>query len=126
MGTHSDFAAHLPGRRASGGRDQESLEEVQVRAQRELRAQRRAVTAEDFENLGRVASRSVARIKCNTPGQGDRTLPPGEIDMLVVPTAFEAIAAGDLSRLALDNAITRDIRGHLDKYRLLTTTLAPA
>jgi predicted phage baseplate assembly protein len=110
-------------RRAVGGRDQEGLEEAKTRAQREVRAQRRAVTAEDFENLGRVASRAVARIKCNTPGQGDRTLSPGELDLLVVPTVIEAIKAGDLSRLSLDNAVIRDIRGHLDRYRLLTTTL---
>jgi hypothetical protein len=109
--------------RASGGRDQEDLEEAKVRAQREVRAQRRAVTAEDFENIGRTASRSIARIKCNTPGQGDEALPPGSIDLLVVPSAIEAILAGDLSGLALDNALIRTIRGHLDRYRLLTSTL---
>jgi predicted phage baseplate assembly protein len=110
-------------KRASGGRDQESLEEAQVRAQREIRAQRRAVTAEDFENIGRTASRSIARIKCNTPGQGDQAVLPGSIDLLVVPSAIEAIQAGDLSRLALDNALIRTIRSHLDQYRLLTSTL---
>jgi predicted phage baseplate assembly protein len=110
-------------RRSTGGRDQEGLEEAKMRAQREVRAQNRAVTAEDYENLGRVASRAVARIKCNTPGRGDRTLPPGEIDLLVVPAVIESIVAGDLSGLALNNAVIKDIRGHLDRYRLLTSTL---
>jgi predicted phage baseplate assembly protein len=110
-------------KRASGGRDQESLEEAKTRAQREIRAQQRAVTAEDFQSAARAASRAVARVKCNTPGQGDETVPLGSIDLLVVPSAIEAVSAGDLSRLALDNALIKTIRTYLDHYRLLTTTL---
>ena len=62
-------------RAASGGRDQESLEEAKLRAARELRAQLRAVTPEDYENLATQASRTVARVKCNIPdaGPGIRT-----------------------------------------------------
>jgi len=133
-----DRVANL--QRASGGRDQESLEEAQLRARRELRAQGRAVTAEDFENLGRGASRAVARIKCCTPGAGDGSLPPlraeptrlsssqaqgkaGAIELLVVPAAFDALKAGDLSQLAVDQALRKTIRAHLDQYRLLTATL---
>jgi predicted phage baseplate assembly protein len=47
--------------RAEGGRDQESLEEAKMRAARELRAQQRAVTAEDFQNLSKAASRAMAK-----------------------------------------------------------------
>jgi predicted phage baseplate assembly protein len=110
-------------RRASGGRDQESIEEARIRAQREVRAQRRAVTAEDFENLGRSASRAVARIRCNPPGAEGTSLQPGAIELVVVPAVSDALQAGDLSRLALDHALSRTIRSHLDRYRLLTTIL---
>lgn len=109
--------------RATGGRDQESLQEAQLRAQREVRAQRRAVTAEDYENLGRAASRRVARVRCNAPGQVSGTIPPGMIELLVVPAAFDALKAGDHSRLTLDETLIKTMREHLDQYRLLTTTL---
>ena len=54
-------------KRAEGGRDQESLEELKMRARREIRAQERAVTAEDFADLARGASRAVARVICQAP-----------------------------------------------------------
>ena len=110
-------------KRAQGGRDQESLEEVKMRAARELRAQQRAVTAEDFENLSKGASRAVARVKCQAPGTSDGALPPGMIELLVVPAAVDALKAGDLSKLALELELRDQVRAHLDQYRLLTTTL---
>ncbi|MBN1140141.1 MAG: putative baseplate assembly protein [Anaerolineae bacterium] len=119
--------------RAEGGRDQESLEEAKMRAARELRAQQRAVTAEDFEDLGKGASRAVARVKCNTAAlekqrsrakrTSARALSPGTVELLVVPAAFEALQAGDLSKLYLEEDLKEQIRSHLDGYRLLTTTL---
>ena len=113
-------------RRASGGRDQESLDEAKLRAQREVRAQRRAVTADDFETLAKEASRAVARAKCNTAGRdtpGGKGVPPGMVDLLIVPSAFDALRAGDLSKLALDDALRTTVRTHLDGYRLLTSTI---
>jgi predicted phage baseplate assembly protein len=110
-------------KRAEGGRDQESLEELQMRAQRELRAQQRAVTVDDYEHLSKGASRAVARVKCNASGSNSRSLPPGMIELLVVPAAFDALQAGDRSRLHLEDALRDQIRDHLDGVRLLTTTL---
>jgi predicted phage baseplate assembly protein len=110
-------------KRAEGGRDAESLEEAKLRAARELRAQQRAVTAEDFENLAKGASREVARAKCQAPGQAGGGLPAGMVELLVVPSAFDALRAGDLSRLALELPLQERILAHLDRYRLLTTTL---
>ncbi|MGC9400745.1 MAG: putative baseplate assembly protein [Anaerolineae bacterium] len=110
-------------RRAEGGRDQESLEEAKLRARRELRAQQRAVTAEDFENLARRATRAVARVKCRAPGAVGEALPPGMVELLVVPAVFEAVRAGALSRLALAPSLRETLIAHLDRYRLLTTTL---
>jgi predicted phage baseplate assembly protein len=107
-------------KRAEGGRDQETLAELQLRAQRELRAQQRAVTVEDYEHLTKGASREIARVKCNASGKG---LPPGMVELLVVPAAVDALRAGDLSKLHLEDALQQRIFEHMDQYRLLTTTL---
>jgi predicted phage baseplate assembly protein len=107
--------------RAEGGRDQESIEEAKMRARRELRAQQRAVTANDYEDLARAASRSIARVKCTT--SHDVSLPPGMVDLLIVPAAFDALRAGDLSRLRLEDPLRKDIERFISPYRLLTTTV---
>jgi len=129
-----DRAVNL--QRADGGRDQESLEEAKMRAARELRAQQRAVTAEDFENLSRAASRAIARVKCNVPEASlerdpnasplkkrPTALSPGTVELLVVPAAFEALRVGDLSKLYLEEDLRGQLFSYLDRYRLLTTTL---
>lgn len=110
-------------RRASGGRDQETLEEAKERARRELRAQYRAVTVEDFENLALGVGRELARVKCLAPGVIDNNLPPGMIELLVVPAVADAVREGDLSRLRLSDTLIDRIQRHLDQYRLLTTTI---
>jgi predicted phage baseplate assembly protein len=109
--------------RASGGRDPEDLEEVKARARRELRAQLRAVTAEDYEHLARQATRSVARVKCNTPRSGEGRLPPGTIEILVVPAVADALRAGNLSRLQVGESLTGEVSDYLEQRRLLTTIL---
>ena len=108
--------------RAEGGRDAETLEEAQMRARREIRAQQRAVTAEDYESLAKVASRAVARVKCRAPNR-ETLLPPGTLELLIVPTAFDALKLGDLTKLYLDPELAKTIEKHLDQYRLLTTNL---
>ncbi|MEA3309346.1 MAG: putative baseplate assembly protein [Chloroflexota bacterium] len=109
--------------RADGGRDQESLAEAKMRARREMRMQRRAVTAEDFENLTRRVTRSVARVKCRGPRAVGDAFPPGMIELLVIPAVMEAVRAGDFTHLTLPAALREEIIGYLDHYRLLTTTL---
>jgi predicted phage baseplate assembly protein len=88
-----------------------------------MRAQQRAVTAEDFENLARRATRAVARVNCRAPSAVGSTLPPGMIELLVVPAVFEAVRAGDLARLAIETPLREELIAYLDHYRLLTTTL---
>lgn len=110
--------------RAEGGRDQESLEEAKLRARRELHTQQRAVTAEDYEVLTSGASRAIARVKCQAPGENGRGPAPGTIELLVVPAAYDGLAAGDLSRLQVDEPLKKTILAHLEKYRLLTTALS--
>ena len=110
-------------RRATGGRDQETLDEAMQRARREMRAQYRAVTAEDFENLALGMGREVARVKCLAPGVAGSSLPPGMVELLAVPAVADAVLAGDLSRLQLSEALSVRLQRHLDEYRLLTTTV---
>ena len=112
-------------RRAEGGRDQETLEEAKLRARREVRAQERAVTADDYAVLAKGTSRAVARVTCITPAQVSTTpasnLPPGMLELLVVPAVFDALRNGDLGKLALDPLMAKEIEAHLEPYRLLTT-----
>ena len=99
------------------------MDEVKERARRELRAQLRAVTPEDYEDLAKNASRTVARVKCNIPQASNGRLPPGVVEILVIPAVADSLKVSDLSKLYVDDTLTRTIRDHLDTYRLLTTTL---
>ena len=55
----------------------------------------------------RAPAGRVARVKCATPGKGARALPPGVVELLVVPAAFDALRVGDLSELYLDPDLAR-------------------
>jgi predicted phage baseplate assembly protein len=110
-------------KQAAGGRDQEHLDEAKLRAAREMRAQLRAVTAEDYENLAKGASRQVARVKCNIPQGSNGRLPPGMVEILIVPAVSDSLRSGNLTKLAIDEALVQQVADHLDSYRLLTTTL---
>jgi predicted phage baseplate assembly protein len=109
--------------RAEGGRDAERIEEAKMRARRQIRAQERAVTTEDYENLAVSADREIARVKCRAPSQTSGAIPPGMLELLVVPAAFDALAVGDLSKLQLRPDLRETLRRYMDQYRLLTTTL---
>jgi predicted phage baseplate assembly protein len=107
--------------RASGGQDQEDLEEVKLRAQRELQAQKRAVTAQDFEQLTLAFSRSIARVNCVTPKIDGNRNDVGVVQLLVVPAVVDSLKVNDISRLYLDPDFIHDLVKFLDQYRLLTT-----
>ncbi len=109
-------------RRASGGRDQESLEEVKMRAQRELQAQKRAVTVQDYEALLKNLSRNVARVRCLSP-QDDAAIRPGTVELLVIPAVAASLLAGDLGSLQLSATFVQEARAFLNQYRLLTTSI---
>lgn len=109
-------------RRAAGGRDQETIEELKMRAQRELMAQKRTVTAQDYETLLKNFSRAIARVKCASP-QEDVNLKPGMVELLVVPEVSSALIAGDLACLKLSPGFIREAKAFLDDYRLLTTSV---
>lgn len=109
--------------RSSGGLDQESMDEAKMRARRELRAQERAVTPNDFELLTKRITQAIGRVRCSAPMKIGSTLPPGMVELLVVPSVAEALVAGDLSKLQLPDELSEQIRTELDEYRLLTATL---
>ncbi|MEE4421533.1 putative baseplate assembly protein [Streptomyces bugieae] len=108
---------------ARGGVDGETVEEAKVRAPITLRAQERAVTLRDYEELARRAAPETARITCL---EGDRDEHGAyAVRVLVVPQAvpdpggrlrFEQLVPGD----RLLDRITR----HLDARRLIGTRLA--
>jgi predicted phage baseplate assembly protein len=108
---------------AKGGVDGETVEEAKVRAPITLRAQERAVTPRDYEELARQAAPEMARIKCLSVDETRNG--PGAVRVLVVPQAtidrggrlrFEQLVPGDelLSR----------ITGFLDERRPIGVRLA--
>ncbi len=110
--------------RALGGRDQESLEELKLRAQRELQSQRRAVTAADFEHIALQTSRSISRVRClpATSSQGTS----GTVTVVVVPAVPEALMAGNLASLHVQDSLRQEVQAALDSARLMTTVLRVA
>ncbi len=114
---------------AVGGRDPETLEEAKLRTRRELRAQERAVTAEDYESLALQVNEALdpeqklARVKCITPSASAGWLPPGMLELAIVPDAADQVYAGDYAGLVPGADLIRAIQSYLDHYRLLTTTL---
>jgi predicted phage baseplate assembly protein len=108
--------------RAAGGRDQETVEELKLRAQRELQAQRRAVTAQDYEQFTLSCSRSVARARCLTPND-PASVSAGAVSILIVPAVADTLQAGSLAALHVEDTLQTEIRTYLDQYRLLTSIL---
>ncbi|AZM61581.1 MULTISPECIES: putative baseplate assembly protein [unclassified Streptomyces] len=118
------FVAEVVNREAArGGVDGETVEEAKVRAPVSLRAQERAVTLRDYEELARRAAPETARITCLEGEEGEHGA--YAVRVLVVPQAvpdpggrlrFEQLVPGDdlLAR------ITR----YLDERRLIGTRLA--
>ena len=105
--------------RAMGGRDQESLQELIQRAQREIQSQRRAVTAADFEQFALKSTRAVARTRCITPELSGS----GAVTLVIVPDVLDSLRYGDLHALHVSDELKGTVRGYLDQYRLLTTAL---
>ncbi|MFG2315787.1 MULTISPECIES: putative baseplate assembly protein [Streptomyces] len=108
---------------ALGGVDGETIEEAKLRAPITLRAQERAVTLRDYEELARRAAPETARITCLEGAENEYGA--HAVRVLVVPQAvpdpggrlrFEQLVPSD----ALLNRITR----HLDERRLIGTRLA--
>jgi len=103
---------------ATGGRDEERLDEARKRARSALRARSRAVTVEDFEHFARAVG-EVARAKALPlahpmyPG----VAVPGAVTVIVVPDG------GGPAPVPSD-AMLRNVCACLDRVRLLTTEVS--
>ncbi len=104
-------------RSATGGRDEETLDEAKLRAPQALKNKCRAVTAEDFEALAMQAP-SVKRAKAlprTHPGFPGVQV-PGAVTVIVVPDS-------DLPNPTPSEGMIRSVCAYLDQRRLLTTEL---
>jgi predicted phage baseplate assembly protein len=111
-----DYVTNL--KPATGGRDPENIDEVKMRARRELRSQHRAVTGEDFELLGKAAEPDkIARVKCISGT-------PGQVDLLVVPFVNGPMIGKEIDQLALPDTLVAKIEQHLQPLCLLCTQLS--
>jgi predicted phage baseplate assembly protein len=110
---------------AAGGLDAESLDAAKFRTPLALRSQDRAVTARDYEFLAMEASRRVARARCIQArgGLGSSTVPPGTVELLIVPTVPHD-QERTLQSLQPDPALLDEIKHYLDERRMLGTHLA--
>lgn len=106
---------------AGGGADAESVSELINRATRGIRHRERAVTAEDYEDLARLASRQVARVKCvplydlsRDPDARQRR--PGTVSLIIVPSSPDTRPLPGLELLEC-------VRSFLDERRPLAADL---
>jgi hypothetical protein len=122
---------------ATGGSDEEPIEETKRRAPEELRNRNRAVTAEDYEYLAREATTDVRKVRC-LPERLFRELEPrpagaaigdpwtfgglnrdkGNVNVLIVPDAPLA----DDTPLPSERLL-REVADHLDARRVVGTVL---
>ncbi|WP_284581383.1 putative baseplate assembly protein [Streptomyces sp. 2P-4] len=119
------YIARVENREAArGGVDGETVAEARVRAPIALRAQERAVTARDYEELTRRAAPEAARIQCLAAGS-DPADGENAVRVLVVPQAvtdrggrlrFEQLVPGE--------ELLARISAFLDERRPLGTRLA--
>jgi predicted phage baseplate assembly protein len=102
---------------ASGGSDEERLDEAKKRARQSLRARDRAVTSEDFELLARQSS-NVKRAKALplVNPQFPSVQVPGAVTVVIVPD-------GDGNAPVPSEGLLRTVCAYLDERRLLTTEL---
>jgi predicted phage baseplate assembly protein len=124
MRTSIPYVTRVENREAArGGVDGETVDEAKVRAPISLRAQDRAITPRDYEELARRAAPGTARIKCLAVD--DAAAGGGAVRVLVVPQAvvdrggvlrFEQLVPGD--------EMLAQITEYLDERRPIGVRLA--
>lgn len=118
------YIARVENREAArGGVDGETVEEAKVRAPVTLRAQERAVTARDYEELARRAAPETARIACLAADSAEA----GEnaVRVLVVPQAVPDLGGRlRFEQLVPGEELLARVSGFLDERRPLGTRLA--
>jgi predicted phage baseplate assembly protein len=115
---------------ASGGTDEEPIEQTKRRAPELLRHGDRAVTADDYEALALTASSEIASVRCLAPRQtagaastwwtyGDLQRTPGKVNLIVVPDLGPGTPRPEPSL-----ALAREVHRVLDRRRDVTAELA--
>ncbi|CAO5238187.1 putative baseplate assembly protein [Frankia sp. AgKG'84/4] len=106
---------------ARGGVDGETVEEAKIRAPITLRAQERAVTVRDYEELARRAAPEVARVVC-LPADAEH---PGAVRVLVVPQAVPDRGGRlRITQLVPGDELLARITAYLDERRPVGIRLA--
>jgi len=111
------FVASVVNRRpAQGGVDGESVEEAKARGPIELRTLQRAVTAEDYEQLARLAAPDAARVHAvAASGPSDA----GGVRVLVVPSVADDQGRLDFAALQPDPTTLSAIATYLESRRTI-------
>jgi predicted phage baseplate assembly protein len=107
---------------AVGGMNPETVDAAKLRVPGMLRSRDRAVTAGDFEYLAMEASRDVARARCIQTHGEDSSVPPGTVELLIVPALPEG-RERTLDSLQPPPELVQEVTGFLDERRLLGTQL---
>jgi len=110
---------------AKGGTDTETIESAKLRAPHIIKANTRAVTAEDYEFLALEASPEVARAKCISSGDGadGQGPPPGVVQLLLVTSVSNIDSYLPVEELELPRHVREKVQLYLDERRLLATRL---
>ena len=107
---------------AGGGVDAETVEEAKIRGPLQLRSRDRAVTAEDYEHLARVAAPEAARVRCVPApvGDGDAAGDGAGVRLLVVPAVPDGEHGGlEFGSLVPGEATLQRIAAYLDERRMI-------
>jgi len=114
--THPFIASVINKEAASGGGDEETIQQAMERGPAEvLRTRNRAVTAEDFETLTLESSTGIARAKTLPlfdPAEPD-VEKPGLVSVIVLPKGGAPLSL----------ALRTQVREYLDARRLVTTQI---
>lgn len=107
---------------ATGGANAEDFSSLIARAPRRLRHGDRAVTLEDYEDLAKLASPEVARVKCvplyDLAADPDATRQKlGFVSLIIVPRSLDPKPVPSLELLSR-------VRDYLDSHRSLNTDIA--
>jgi hypothetical protein len=100
---------------ATGGADQESVDEAKLRGPHTIKSRNRAVTPEDYEWLSMQSSNSIARAKCLSSRERE-----GEVTVIILPKQDERLP--DYSKKLLPSTeLLRRVQLYLDTRRLVTS-----
>ena len=121
--TSVPYVSRVQNRRPGvGGADAETLDEVKARGPLLLQTRRKAVTAEDFQQLTLQVAPEIGRAECLTAVHESHA---GLVRVLVVPNVasdeFEQVRREDL--IPLEDTVER-IADHLEQCRIVGTRVA--